>query len=106
MGDFNFDPAQEAEQARVDEHYRDLWVELRGDDPGYTEDTDINRMRLLHKSQAKQVRFDRILLRSSRPGWKPESIEMIGTRPIAGDKPEVFPSDHFGLAGRLSWCGD
>ncbi len=31
---------------------------------------------------------------------------MIGTRPIAEDKPEVFPSDHFGLAGSLIWCGD
>ncbi len=63
VGDFNFDPAQEEEQARVDEHYRDLWGELRGDEPGYTEDTDINRMRLLHKNQPKRVRFDRILLR-------------------------------------------
>ena len=106
MGDFNFDPAQEEEQARVDEHYRDLWGELRGDEPGYTEDTDINRMRLLHKSQPKQVRFDRILLGSSRPGWEPESIEMRGTRPIADDKPEVVPSDHYGLAGSLIWCGD
>jgi len=106
MGDFNFDPAQKDEQARVDEHYRDLWGELRGGEPGYTEDTDINRMRLLHKNQPKQVRFDRILLRSSRPGWEPESIEMIGTRPIAEDRPEVFSSDHFGLAGSLIWYGD
>lgn len=106
MGDFNFDPAQEEEQARVDAHYRDLWSALRADEPGYTEDTDINRMRLLHKNQPKQVRFDRILLRSLRPGWEPESVEMIGTRPIAEDQPEVFPSDHFGLAGRLIWCGE
>lgn len=104
MGDFNVDPTREQEQARLDEHYRDLWGDLRGDEPGYTEDTDINRMRLLHKNRPKQVRFDRILLRSSRPGWEPESIEIIGTRPIAEDKPDVFPSDHFGLAGSLGWC--
>ena len=70
---------------------------------GYTEDTEINRMRLLHKNKEKQVRFDRILLRSGSPGWRPESVRLIGTRPIDPDLPEVFPSDHFGLAGSLVW---
>jgi tyrosyl-DNA phosphodiesterase 2 len=106
MGDFNFDPSQQPEQARVQAHYRDLWAELRPQEPGYTEDTDINRMRLRHKNQEKRVRFDRILLRSSSPGWEPEAIRLIGTRPIAPDRPEVFPSDHFGLAGRLVWRGN
>lgn len=105
MGDFNFDPAED-EQDRLAAHYRDLWAELRRDEPGYTEDTDLNRMRLLHKNRRKQARFDRILLCSSRPGWEPESIELIGTRPIAENAPEVFPSDHFGLAGSLTGCGD
>lgn len=103
MGDFNFDPAQEPEQSRLDWHYLDLWEELRAPEAGYTEDTEINRMRLLHKNKEKQVRFDRILIRSGSPGWKPESVRLIGTRPIAPELPEVFPSDHFGLAGSLVW---
>lgn len=102
-GDFNFDPVQKPEQARVESHYLDLWEALRGEEPGYTEDTDINRMRLLHKNKEKQVRFDRILLRSDIPGWRPESVRLIGTQPISPDLPEVFPSDHFGLAGSLVW---
>nr|WP_201066750.1 endonuclease/exonuclease/phosphatase family protein [Thiorhodovibrio winogradskyi] len=103
MGDFNFDPLQRREQSRVEAHFRDLWAELRGDDPGYTENTDVNRMRLLHKNKEKQVRFDRVLLRASRPGWAPESIRLIGTRPIDADQLALFPSDHFGLAASLSW---
>jgi tyrosyl-DNA phosphodiesterase 2 len=98
MGDFNFDPGQMLEQARVDQYYRDLWAEL-----GFTEDTAINGMLLSHKGREKQVRFDRILLRSPRPGWIPESVRLIGTRPITPYQPDVFPSDHFGLAGSLVW---
>jgi tyrosyl-DNA phosphodiesterase 2 len=103
LGDFNFDPAQLPEQARVEQHYRDLWAELRPDEPGFTEDTVINGMLQAHKGREKQVRFDRILLRASRPGWTPESVRLIGTRPITPHQPEVFPSDHFGLAGSLVW---
>jgi tyrosyl-DNA phosphodiesterase 2 len=103
MGDFNFDPAQEAEQSRVAPHYLDLWPALRGDEAGYTGDTEINRMRLLHKGRQQRVRFDRVLLRSPRPGWEPRAIRLLGTRPIGPDAPDVFPSDHFGLAAELVW---
>jgi tyrosyl-DNA phosphodiesterase 2 len=103
MGDFNFDPSQEAEQSQVEARFRDLWAELRGDEPGLTEDTANNPMRLLHKGKEKQVRFDRILLRSSDPGWAPQSIRLIGTDPISPDLPDVFPSDHFGLCGEIVW---
>jgi len=105
MGDFNFGPAQRAEQSRVEGRYLDLWDALRGDDPGYTEDTDVNRMRLIHKRKEKRVRFDRILLRSASPGWVPSAIRRIGTDPISAALPEVFPSDHFGLVGTLTWEG-
>jgi endonuclease/exonuclease/phosphatase family metal-dependent hydrolase len=103
MGDFNFDPRQAEEQARITGRYRDLWTELRGDEPGYTEDTDLNRMRLIHKQREKRARVDRILLRSTRPGWDPVSIRRIGTRPVSPDEPDVFPSDHFGLVAELLW---
>jgi endonuclease/exonuclease/phosphatase family metal-dependent hydrolase len=106
MGDFNFDPAQAPEQDRLDGHYRDLWDELRPNEAGYTEDTDVNRMRLLHKNKEKQVRFDRILLGISRQDWEPVSIRLIGTAPIAPQRSDLFPSDHFGLAAELAWRGE
>ena len=106
VGDFNFDPTQREEQATVDAHYQDLWTGLRPDDPGYTVDATLNRMRRLHKRQQKRVRYDRILWRSARPGWQPASVSVIGTVPIAPQRPDVFPSDHFGLAGSLVWVHD
>jgi tyrosyl-DNA phosphodiesterase 2 len=102
-GDFNFDPIQQAEESRIQARYRDLWEELRPGEPGYTEDTSINRMRLMHKNKEKQVRFDRILLRSPTPGWRPRAIELLGTEPISAATPDLFPSDHFGLAATLEW---
>jgi len=102
MGDFNFDPRDRAEQSRIEPGYTDLWPALHGGDPGYTVDTARNRMRLLHKQKHKLARFDRILLRSVTAAWKPVSIRMLGTKPVAPECPEVYPSDHFGLAGVIS----
>lgn len=104
MGDFNFCARRPTEEsARIEPDYQDMWSALRKDDPGYTEDTDINEMRLETTQKHKQVRFDRMLVRSSTPGWKPASIELLGTAPISADHPNVFPSDHFGLVGKLVW---
>jgi len=104
MGDFNFCARRSPEEnAHLDPAYQDMWAALRGDDPGYTEDTGINLMRLEKTQKHKQVRFDRMLVRSSTPGWRPASIELLGTGPISADLPNVFPSDHFGLRGTLNW---
>ena len=104
MGDFNFCASWPDENDRIDPAYHDVWSLLRGDEPGYTEDTAINRMRYLVKGQHKQVRFDRVLLKSSDPrtGWQASSIELLGTEPISPAQPDVFPSDHFGLLCRIS----
>jgi tyrosyl-DNA phosphodiesterase 2 len=104
MGDFNFCSSWREENAKIDRNYQDMWAVLRSGEPGYTEDTDINLMRLEYTQKHKKVRFDRILVRSSTPGWQPKSIELLGTNPISSDYPNVFPSDHFGLVGRLEWC--
>jgi tyrosyl-DNA phosphodiesterase 2 len=106
MGDFNFCASWPAEQANLDPAYLDLWPALRPGEPGYTEDTAINLMRLNHRGRHKQVRFDRVLLRSATPGWQPTSIALLGSQPISPDAPELFPSDHFGLLTRFSWRGD
>jgi endonuclease/exonuclease/phosphatase family metal-dependent hydrolase len=98
MGDFNFDPRDTAEQSLVEPRYMDLWSELHGDEPGYTVDSMRNRMRLQHKGQHKRARFDRILLRSRGGRWAPQAIRIIGTRPVSPEPPDLYPSDHFGLA--------
>jgi tyrosyl-DNA phosphodiesterase 2 len=102
MGDFNFCSSWDENQ-RLDTTYQDVWPLLHPTEPGFTEDTDRNTMRLLHTGKQKHVRFDRMLLRSQYPGWQAESIRLIGTEPISPATPHIFPSDHFGLVGRFVW---
>ena len=90
-GDFNFDP-EDPEEASLDPSFVDVWPCLRSD-PGYTEDTSRNTMRLKRTGRNKHVRYDRILLRSRT--WKPRRIELFADAPIGND---VFVSDHFGVA--------
>lgn len=97
LGDFNFCATWAEENQHIPPHYKDAWLYLRPDDPGYTEDTAINLMRRKLKGKAKQVRFDRVLYKFNSPMWKPVSIELLGKEPVSEDSPEVFPSDHFGL---------
>ncbi len=105
MGDFNFCASWTEENDRIDPAYHDVWDVLRAGEPGYTEDTALNRMLYLSKGKHKQVRFDRVLLKTSKPDlpgsrWEEKSIRLLGTEPIFVDMPEVFPSDHFGLLCR------
>jgi hypothetical protein len=79
---------------QISEKYLDCWSTLRANDVGWTEDTEVNKMRFAIKPRKKQVRFDRILLSGAK--WCPKTIEMLGTESIAGTD-DVFPSDHFGL---------
>jgi tyrosyl-DNA phosphodiesterase 2 len=99
MGDFNFCASWQNENDRIDPAYHDVWELLRGNEPGYTEDTTINQMRYLIKGKHKQVRFDRILSKgfTRESGWAATAIELLGTEAITPELPFVFPSDHFGL---------
>jgi tyrosyl-DNA phosphodiesterase 2 len=99
VGDFNFAPDWEENRA-IPLEYCDAWKVLHPGEPGYTEDTSINLMRLKAKGKEKQVRFDRVLC---GPGVVPQKIELIGTDPIAG-LDEVWPSDHFGLVCEVSFA--
>lgn len=101
MGDMNFCASWD-ENARVPPELVDVWPHLHPHDPGYTEDTYVNAMLRARRNGAhKQVRFDRVFLRSAGPAWRPAHIERLGTRPV-GDDPQVFPSDHFGLHARFT----
>lgn len=94
-GDFNFDPSEPEEEA-LHLAYVDLWPRLRPDDPGYTEDTARNVMRLRKHGKHKQVRYDRVLARA--PGWRPTEIALFADEPLRGG---LFISDHFGVSARL-----
>lgn len=115
MGDFNFHDTW-PEQDVIQPQYIDIWSHLRPDEPGFTEDTSINTMRLEITKHDKFVRFDRILLESppsSSPGrlvLEPQSIQLLGTLPVDGalyDRvTHVFPSDHFGLFASFDLARD
>lgn len=100
LGDFNM---RDHEDGGIDPRYRDVWPSLRPDDPGYTEDTSINLMRLDSTQKERHVRFDRVLLKGD--GWVAKDIELLGTAPISPTLPRVFPSDHFGVRCRLVRVG-
>jgi endonuclease/exonuclease/phosphatase family metal-dependent hydrolase len=96
LGDFNM---RDAENERITLPYSDIWPMLRPNEPGFTEDTSINLMRLDARNKKRQVRFDRVLIKGKR--WRAVDIDLLGTRPIAPELPRVFPSDHFGVTCRL-----
>ncbi|MEM9490317.1 MAG: endonuclease/exonuclease/phosphatase family protein, partial [Myxococcota bacterium] len=100
VGDMNFCATWTEENGRVPDSYTDVWPAVHGDDPGWTEDTDINAMLALRHSEVKQVRYDRVFVRSAGQLWRPRTIERLGTEPIDPDG-RLFPSDHFGLCARF-----
>lgn len=102
MGDLNFCSSW-AENNRIDQSYKDVWSLLRPNEPGYTEDAGINIMRKQLKREEEKVRFDRVLLKGSLPGWQPKQIKRLGMEPISSKYPDVFPSDHFGLMTQFDW---
>ena len=99
LGDFNM---RDDENDGITAPFEDVWPRLRPDEPGYTEDTSINLMRLDSTGKQRHVRFDRVLVKGS--GWRPTRIDLLGTEPISPDLPRVFPSDHFGVVCRLERC--
>lgn len=97
-GDMNFQPDDAIENAALDPAFVDVWPALHPDDPGYTADSQINKMRFELKPTLSRKRIDRVFVCSSR--WKATSIELVGTKEI--DIDGTFPSDHFGLAATLT----
>jgi tyrosyl-DNA phosphodiesterase 2 len=92
LGDFNM---RDDENPRIRPPFVDVWPALRPDEPGFTEDTSVNLMRLDSTGKQRHVRFDRVILAGN--GWRAASIDLLGTAPICPALPRVFPSDHFGL---------
>lgn len=109
-GDFNFCSTWAENDRIVGSGFVDLWPQLHGMDPGFTEDTARNEMLMEAKWKVKQVRFDRILLRAlcavtrDSPGFvKASAIQLLGVEPFASG---LWPSDHFGLFAEVQLSGD
>jgi len=100
LGDFNFCSTWD-ENLKIDDRYADLWPLLHPDDPGWTVDGEANAMRKALGKSGKQVRFDRILVRSAKGALRLRSIRLLGREPLSPKRPDVFPSDHLGLAATL-----
>ena len=100
LGDFNLCSTW-AENAQLDERYSDLWPLAHPDRPGWTVDTDANRMRQVLGKSRKNVRFDRILVRSKSGLLRLRSMDLLGAGPVSPDRPDLYPSDHFGLMATL-----
>lgn len=124
-GDFNFCPEMKREQACLEREttFVDLWPHLYDEsaDPGYTEDTKRNIMRLEQSGEEKQVRFDRVIVHGISERVIAHELRLLGTSelpiqlcprsPLCSrrDSEEeirfatsVFPSDHFGIVAEMS----
>jgi tyrosyl-DNA phosphodiesterase 2 len=93
VGDFNFSPHDDIENAALDSTFVDVWAQLHPREPGHTVDSHANKMRHGAKGHHSQKRIDRIFVSSSR--WRPRTVQLLGTQAI--DITETFVSDHFGL---------
>jgi tyrosyl-DNA phosphodiesterase 2 len=99
LGDFNFGDG-EAEEARIPSDFTDAWVALRQNEPGFT--WDIERSEMARDGSfpgEPSRRLDRILLRSSH--WRAASVRIVGNQPVQSTRPDLFPSDHFGVTAKL-----
>jgi endonuclease/exonuclease/phosphatase family metal-dependent hydrolase len=104
LGDFNFCSTWD-ENEQLDGRYCDLWPLAHPDRPGWTVDTETNRMRQALGKSKKNVRFDRILVRSAPGLLRLRSMDLLGTGPVSTEQPDLYPSDHFGLVATLDVAG-
>jgi len=116
-GDFNFAATSEHSQPIKDSVMEDAWEILKPNKPGYTDDTDKNRMRYRIKPRKSRRRVDRILYHGY--AMTPKTIKLIGREPTDVIAPErisykmvktnnvgelgeldlkLWPSDHFGVS--------
>jgi len=84
--------------SRQVENIKDMWSNLRPNDPGFTEDTEKNSFRkYLKKNQKRQARYDQVYYKKCIE-IQPKTISLVGTESIGKqDDVILFPSDHFGV---------
>jgi len=82
--------------------YIDIWPHLHNNDPGYTYNSEVNKMLMKYE----EMRYDRIAIKSET--WEPISIDLVGNSSVKefqvdGESYFVYPSDHFGLISKISF---
>jgi len=100
VGDFNCGDGEQPDSVHLDAAYVDFWKALRPSEKGFTWDIEASDMAAKGSFPGeKSRRVDRILVRSKL--WKPAEIRIVGNRPLREGDKSLFPSDHFGLIGRM-----
>lgn len=97
LGDFNMLEGEEMVGEWVD-----VWRKLRPEEAGFTYDPGENRLAGLFSRSGVPKRYDRMLLSAGGEDFRPVAVNRVGTEPIAGIEPALFPSDHFGLLAEFS----
>jgi tyrosyl-DNA phosphodiesterase 2 len=98
-GDFNFCSSWAEENGRIPREFVDVWP-AASEESGFTVDTELNATRARKTDGERRERFDRIFVRSNRA--QPAEVRLVGTKQVKGETPALFPSDHFGVYGRLA----
>lgn len=100
LGDMNFGDGAEPETSALDAGWVDAWTATQADAPGLTWVNEVNPMAKAGAFPGEPSRrLDRILVRS--PSFAPQSARILGDEPVSAERPEVFPSDHFGVLAEL-----
>lgn len=100
-GDFNYGDNGKKEERAVAHYFLDLWRALKPVADGFTWDMARNPLAKRNAyPQEGSRRLDRIYLRGK--GWSPLDIELVGNRPVGVHRAIPYPSDHFGLLGRIA----
>jgi len=104
MGDFNFVDEEEYKQKLAHSSFNDVWVTLKGNEPGYTYDPTLNKFAAPDQYSR---RIDLVLYFSYSLKWKSSSIKLLGTEQLlsltADDGEPLFPSSHFGIYAVLEY---
>eukprot|EP01062_Namystynia_karyoxenos_P083297 TRINITY_DN9563_c0_g1_i2.p1 TRINITY_DN9563_c0_g1~~TRINITY_DN9563_c0_g1_i2.p1 ORF type:complete len:463 (+),score=96.64 TRINITY_DN9563_c0_g1_i2:93-1391(+) len=82
--------------------WTDAWLAVRPSDPGFSYDTERNKMFVRERRREKE-RYDRVLVHSSAGGGlRAVNASLVGTQPIRDGQRDpaggpLYPSDHFGV---------
>ena len=102
LGDFNFGDGEAPETSHLEQSFTDTWIALKPDDPGFTWNIEKSEMARQESFPGERSRrIDRVLVRSNV--WRARSTRIIGDKPVIPGRPDLFPSDHFGLVTLLEW---
>jgi len=94
MGDFNFDFGAQPESSRIPDKFKDVWLKLRPDRPGFTWDPIHNAYARASDPRSRPSRIDRMFVSSDYVSFN--KISKVGS-------PDVSP--HYGLLADVSLPG-